>query len=338
MRSCPAIIFSIIFFSVANGQQIGGSKLQHGNFRMIVYSSVHADNHVVNRGENQTWDFRNISSEKVSTLLYNAEVAGKGADFAPATISFQPEGSGDEVTFLCANENSIQYLGFTARADNDVVCHYDDPWTLYSLPMKYGDSFEDDFSSSERVEAGGTVFHNFNKSHYRYFVSGYGTLITEYFSLPGCLMLSEEITGRDSSVQTGKIDTTIITSYKSEKISWVTDYDGFIYEAACRYPDGDFFFGDAKKSGGTIEKSNSEIFSLYPDPAENYILLRGKMSPFLNGSVSIRTIDGKVVKEFNIKAGEMNSICLDISGLPAGSYQVSLITENDFYSQKFLKQ
>jgi len=85
-------------------------------------------------------------------------------------------------------------------------------------------------------------------------------------------------------------------------------------------------------------KKNYFEFSLYPNPATNYIKIKFKSS--LNTSIKIKilTISGKLVleKNFSIFIGE-NEFRIDINNFDKGLYIVSIYLNNNLYSKKFVK-
>lgn len=74
--------------------------------------------------------------------------------------------------------------------------------------------------------------------------------------------------------------------------------------------------------------------SIYPNPAQDYISVITSVPEFTNGTLTIRNICGqKIYEEVFSISGNDNKI--DVSTLPNGLYILSLLQENQIFSQKF---
>lgn len=116
-----------------------------------------------------------------------------------------------------------------------------------------------------------------------------------------------------------------------------TGYDVFLTPAADFLAVGSPFYGTGGQARvyelegilSTADFSETD-FSVFPNPAQNYLYLNLKDETLLNG-VSIYNSLGQLVKQ-------SSSYLNDVSGLPAGVYYIKVITDQGEGTKTFIKQ
>jgi type IX secretion system substrate protein len=95
--------------------------------------------------------------------------------------------------------------------------------------------------------------------------------------------------------------------------------------------DGDYWFIKMCDITVGLNENISLSFSLYPNPANNYIVIKG-LNSGQRPLYSIISIHGKVVKQ-----GFLNAESIAVQDLPAGIYILRILEGNRNYSIKFIK-
>src|SRR5690606_23707089 len=75
----------------------------------------------------------------------------------------------------------------------------------------------------------------------------------------------------------------------------------------------------------SVNEINKEYVSLYPNPAQENVMLKFFSNNTENTGIKLTDVTGRVVmtKEFIATAGE-NNVTLDVSSVPAGMYYILL--------------
>jgi len=95
-----------------------------------------------------------------------------------------------------------------------------------------------------------------------------------------------------------------------------------------------FVFTKNVKTG--IEDQKEEKFSIYPNPACDNICLKGKFDQ--NSIISVTDIYGRIVIRKNGLTDSDETVRLDISGLTAGVYTLTLSSKKSTESKSFVKE
>lgn len=87
---------------------------------------------------------------------------------------------------------------------------------------------------------------------------------------------------------------------------------------------------------GINDKNKVNPIRIYPNPAEDIILLERKITSTLNWEIEIVDVSGRTLMQSNFASG-LSSKILDISTLSAGMYYVVLIENGTRYASKLVK-
>ena len=295
-------------------------------------------------GANQTWDFSTMSSAFINEVSYvDKNKTNFSSTFPNSKIALDiSDGDESDYTYFDITENHVKYLGFAANSSEiPVVAKYDNDWILYSLPLHFNDSFQDNFSVNHTVISNGETIHVYLKANYSYKVDGYGTLITPFGTFPNTLRIYSKTQGRDSSIHSGTTDTTILNSYTSVKVSWISSDMGDVTELASTYDFKNFYFQENNKSTD-IKLTSIFINNIiaYPDPASEFISV--ELPEIKPGQVSINIFDnlGNLIKtdRLNNFSGNNLNWKISVSDIPAGFYFIRINTGTGEWNSKFIKQ
>jgi len=94
-----------------------------------------------------------------------------------------------------------------------------------------------------------------------------------------------------------------------------------------------FMFNTPGEWTGIPETHNNTLFfKIYPNPTTGYIYFNSPM----NGLVEVHDMMGRIVLKVTARQNEIST--LNLNGLEAGVYILSIATNNGFYSQKIVKK
>lgn len=340
-------IFPVLLAIISNVGAFAQPVVTRGNFPvdgsvLNYYLGSSKSKMELPAGENQVWDLSELSPSFIDSVRYTDAAFTKNKSLFPAsTIALEaPIGLGN-FTYLNISGDEVEYLGFVTNDDNKVVGKYSDTWLMYSLPLRYNDEGQDDFASTSKIITAGDTSDNYYSAHYTYSVDGYGTLITPFKSYENSLRIKSVITGRDSSVNYGLMDTTMVNYYTTEKISWISSESGNVFEQASTYNFSDFFLQESSSrilDIRTLVKKGSSL-SVYPDPASSYITLACSGTGIDPIVVNIIGSLGIVEKTFSLSSGSMNNFKCDlkISDLRPGLYYVQMLGKGIEWKGGFVK-
>ncbi len=83
---------------------------------------------------------------------------------------------------------------------------------------------------------------------------------------------------------------------------------------------------------------NEKTFLLYPNPVANELKLQFEFDGSKEHTVEVCNVHGRVLLNSGKIPTNSKSLSLDVSGLPAGVYVCFLKTDNQIFTQQFIKQ
>ncbi len=93
----------------------------------------------------------------------------------------------------------------------------------------------------------------------------------------------------------------------------------------------DIFIAKSENGTDITEPSDSRVFSVFPNPADNFVYIT---APEIK-SIEITNSEGIIINKIYDTGKEVK---VNIEDLPGGVYVVKLITDNEVLSQRFIKQ
>ena len=278
------------------------------------------------------WDLSGVKVDLVSTLNYQRSREGAGSEYFPATSHFMNAKDEALCTYLSLSEKTVQYLGFSLATGK---CVYDDPWNLYSLPLRVGDKWEDNFSYRSEINLPDQMVSSIGEGFYSYVVEDAGTLITPLGVFLNVFRIRCKTVGTDSTYNaTG--DYPPMNAYVSEKVVWVSMQDGMLREVACTYDEEEYFFSQVSVSmPAKIESSLPELV-VFPDPATDRINISLPEDDWSDAVVSLFDSRGNLV--LREQAGSLAfPFVLGISRLRPGYYQIRVSSGDRELKASFIK-
>jgi hypothetical protein len=82
------------------------------------------------------------------------------------------------------------------------------------------------------------------------------------------------------------------------------------------------------------------VFSCYPNPSYNEVIVQYHVGEASKIGISLTDVSGKVVYNSltTEKAVGLNVSSIDLAGLPAGMYILTLYSDSGVYTQKIIKE
>lgn len=210
----------------------------------------------------------------------------------------------------------------------EIPVAYSDQDAVYLFPMNYGNQDTSISNFSVSVPNLGSYVGTQTRINN---VDGWGSLTTPYGTF-NCLRIVSQLTGHDSvhvdSLSFGiGFDRTLTREYK-----WIAKGEevpvlqintqelipGNETIASIKYR-------DSVQVVSVKENANSMIVSVYPNPANDFIIIKCAKTFSSNGVLELYTSNGQLVNR--VTTGSKDEIRIETEGLAAGMYQIKLIDE-----------
>lgn len=276
-------------------------------------------------GANVTWDYSTISSTYGGQIIAIApSAAPSGSQFPTASVALN---MGDTLfTFVLANTDGYFYLGSETLIGNmPSLLIYSDSRTFLKFPFTYEDTYFDTYKGIIT-----TSMANLHVSAItEMFADAYGTLILPdgtYNNVLRTVTVEAEI---DSVFVSGVFIKEIFVG--RTQYSWFAqDSEGPLMSIEfCDNTGGMDTCAYYTAAGTGIEnnpQASVSLLSIFPNPAEDHIMVAFETSPNAESTVSMVNQVGQVVIQkvvFDDNSGQVNEV-FDISHLPSGIYFVNV--------------
>lgn len=173
-----------------------------------------------------------------------------------------------------------------------------------------------------------------------------GANSTSHYSV--YIITSEDMEGVDNATELSAMldtkmaeDSATISGESVTTSFTIDDYAGEEVVVAMRLHDSPsnsaLLFDDVTITEGTLgnEDFTTDQFSLYPNPAQNFIIINSNNMSGLE-SISIADMNGRLVTEKQFTGG--NAAQMDISWLESGMYLVKIVSDKGTSTKKIIKQ
>ncbi|MGZ5304313.1 MAG: T9SS type A sorting domain-containing protein, partial [Bacteroidia bacterium] len=300
-------------------------------------------------GANVIWDFSQLKrvagGDSAISNYYAASSTAYAQDFPNANIATNSV-SGGAIAYYNITDTKVELQGIVSQVQGTTVKQfYSNPYIVYTLPMTYNYTFNDNFAATYTANSI-DVYRNGTSA---IDADGYGTLIIGNRTFENVLRLHNVTQTRDS------ID------YEMTSIVTVVDMESWVYMTPTKKEPiltishvistnnttGQSTRGKSvtfnSKVISTGVKESSIVFnglSLYPNPTAGNCNILLKAENEFKADIQVVNQIGQAVKtlqNYTCKPGE-NVIALDLNDMASGLYFVQIKTGNGLYTEKFIKK
>lgn len=270
-------------------------------------------------GADQTWDFSGLSAnETVSSNFVAASQATGASEFSSANLAVL---DGNMAMFYTANQAALQAWGEYA-AEGDVYQIYSDAKDLLRFPVGFGQSFTDEYSSSNRSSATANEYSRNGLINVE--VDGNGTLITPAGTFNNVLRVKSIDTYQNIGLPPtpGSNPNGTITTYSFISADFpgvfllqyrVAEIGGAPAVVSASYADA-----MAASNGNRI---SADDINIYPNPATDHVTVR--IRGYIQ-FVQVLDVYGRVV-EHRVAQRNSRSIVIRCDDLTPGNYFIKVV-------------
>jgi len=268
-------------------------------------------------GENQVWDFSDVTSISSSSVTVEAlENLPNAANYPNADSGFQ-DGNGSDSYF--SNTNEAQSF-WGASGSSGAVITYIDPQDYLRYPMTFQDEFVDEFSGTSTtnvtLERKGTTTVT---------IDGYGTIITPTGTYDDVVRVKAILDYGDFQ---GNFE---LAHYDETRYSWynLTERSPLFSIVLADYGFSQTTVISYLESSTTLTKNKLALkpLQLYPNPANNYITVVHELKNFKDANVKIFNHLGQEVKHVQLQDNAING-AIDLSEIETGTYYLVIYEDN----------
>lgn len=317
-----AVVFSLAAIAqpTLNGNEILYSAGQSYQVHFGTQSSLN----VGSSGNGVTWDMSAISCPTTQTVAFLSPASCPGYSNFPSANLAMTDDAADIYSYEYTGNTSWQRVG-AYQVSSSTSIPFTNTETLISFPISYGNIQTDAFSGSTTISGipvnrGGDVTTEYD---------GFGTLIMPYGTVSNVVRIHTHEDYSDEYVGYGM------------QVDYLTDAYVF-YKQGINYPIYTFT-SFTSSSGSTMyssyldqsyvgisEQGTIEGFSLYPNPATDFVMAEFESDAADLATINITDLSGKLISSTNttIESAGMQSIRLDVSNLESGLYIVSINIDN----------
>lgn len=274
-------------------------------------------------GANKTWDFSSYSGVSGTFDYISLSSSSLPTTFTSANIVESSAGS--ENYYI---KNSAEYSIVGQYVPGQVKLTFTDKRELLKFPLAYNDVYNETFAGTiESIQSG----QSFSRSgNLKIEATGHGSLILPYATIQNVLKV--DIIANYSDIYMG----TTLYDYVDTISMWFNaQTNNFIASHSVLYANGTQFVNSASYISQnsiitSMEEANENVLKIYPQPAEDYIIIENaKNVEFFE----IRDIRGKLIKNLELQNGTNK---FNISDLPMGVYILKYAISNKNYTEKLI--
>ena len=276
----------------------------------------------------QTWDFSSLTGD---TAVFNFILPDSAMDTTSFPGASMVETNSSAENYFYKDTAASEIIMEGHYIPGALRCVYTDKREYLKFPVTWNDTFNETFAGQAENLSVGMTFDRSGSILIK--ADGYGALILPYGTVDNVLRIIMVYNYED------EYDSSTYYTYQDTVYTWFnTKTSYFIASVSVGYVDGIKWTSQASyiveddyvETIKSISDNTSGI-SLYPNPASEYINIRGaeKIS-----STSIYNISGMLLLKKKLYYEPVQRI--DISDLQAGIYFVTFSTENGIYSEKLV--
>mgnify|MGYP000585272621 CR=1 FL=1 len=337
------LFIALVASSMANAQSLTqANEPAIGESASMFLVDSFATNYAGVTGTNVTWDYSNLAGYENETRMIQVVDPATTADAASFPTSTKAyDLAGTIVTYYTSTsgERSSQGFRFTEPTMGDVVSQYDtDELIMVTYPFANGSSLTDAYSGSVSYNIGLPTTESLSGNAYAW-IDGQGTL-----ELPLGVTLTDVIRYKsiDTAYSTAPIigAVEIIREQYEYYIHSIQNLPVFIHasikiQQPAAAPLGEvslvLSYYETEEYVG-LEEEDKAQFSVYPNPANDVITIKGD----LTNSTSASVIDqsGRVLKTFNPSINNT----VNIADLNSGMYILSIESKGTIQTVQIIKK
>lgn len=296
------------------------------------YTFNHIDTtYIGSAGENQVWDFSEVTSDSDDPLNYITTEQTMHAQYFPGANVSSADQNMCMFEFYQKSATRLTYVGIYM---DGLIMYFDDYKDALHYPFEYGDTLFDTFSTL--YEQSTAMHHRIGTIHAE--ADAYGTLILPWGTLENVLRVKtiEEMT-----------DTFTFNTTPYEYDYYYETYA--YYKPGIREPVLEFMYSSINDSDpvlsghyiseaevNSIKKFDRGTMKLYPNPVKNQL----NMETITTNPIqycSITDLDGKLIWEDN-ESLFIGKKTMDVDFLKPGFYLVKVIAGDEYIIRKFVKE
>ena len=301
--------------------QIGDHFITHSSLAVPIGES----------GENVTWDLSGLVALDTNTHSYETPFNHSKATFFPSATIVGI--SGDAGEFLDISSFAWQRLGFSAQSSDYQVNYSNDPEVFLSFPFHYNKTFVNDFSGT--VTSSGVTSPRTGSITVT--GDGTGTLIMPYGEFKNVLRVKVlEVT--TDSIANGTVTIKTLThSWFQEGIhaaiaSVIETTVGLNVTTRASFLDESIIL-----SNQSLSRWDTPVLT-FPNPATDHISVAFQLQHPSRVQWQLVSMKGEQVSPITseFRATGPNTIQLNLTTIPNGSYILQLIADGKISSKKIL--
>ena len=280
-------------------------------------------------GPGQTWDFSGLTCTSTSLEEWSSPSGGQG--FSSATVSWNAYGHTD---YYEALPNAFTYLGYFDGITLSSL-EYADPVDEIRYPFGMGSSYSDTFSGMRHFPDGmaqpdselvtGTMLVE---------ADAYGDLVLPWGTVTNVLRLHKV---RNTTDQNG------ITTLEQYLFCQPGEHEPWLTLNSWSYSWNTNAYQNAQyrpQTNNSIEDKNGQcVFKLYPNPANDRLMIRCDVKAPEVCIVELIDIAGRkllTARPLNLTVG--STMQIDVSAIAQGTYRLRIIASEEQWLVPFIKQ